>query len=117
MMVTWVSGLFKDIHGEMELDFDEPLAATFRGEIDATGLWTGEEERDAHLRSADFFDVENHPKILFEGRFVERTGDTSFKVGGRPDHPRDHARGTTGRERTSASGRRRSGRARRTAAR
>jgi polyisoprenoid-binding protein YceI len=80
MMVTWVSGLFKDIHGEMELAFDEPLAATFSGEIDAAGLWTGEDERDAHLRSADFFDVENHPKILFEGRFVERTGDTSFKV-------------------------------------
>ncbi len=80
MMVTWVSGLFKDIHGEMELDLDEPLAATFRGEMDANRLWTGEEERDAHLRSADFFDVENHPRISFEGRIVERTGDTSFKA-------------------------------------
>jgi polyisoprenoid-binding protein YceI len=80
MMVTWVSGLFKDIHGEMELDLAEPLAATFRGEMDAGGLWTGEEDRDAHLRSADFFDVENHPKILFEGRFVDRTADTSFKA-------------------------------------
>jgi polyisoprenoid-binding protein YceI len=80
MMVTWVSGLFKDIHGEMELDLDEPLAATFRGEMDAARLWTGEEHRDAHLRNADFFDVESHPKISFEGRFVERTGDTSFKA-------------------------------------
>jgi polyisoprenoid-binding protein YceI len=80
MMVTWVSGLFKDIHGEMELDLDESLAATFRGEMDAARLWTGEEHRDAHLRNADFFDVESHPKISFEGRFVERTGDTSFKA-------------------------------------
>ena len=80
MMVTWVSGMFKDIHGEMELDLHEPLAATFRGEMDATRVWTGEEVRDAHLRHADFFDVENHPKISFDGRFVERTGDTSFKA-------------------------------------
>jgi polyisoprenoid-binding protein YceI len=79
MMVTWVRGLFKDIHGHIELDWDTCLEATFEGEIDATGIWTGQPERDAHLRSADFFDVENHPKISFRGRFTERTGDTSFK--------------------------------------
>src|ERR1700704_3365096 len=79
MMVTWVRGLFKDIHGRMELDWDSCLEATFEGEIDATGIWTGEPVRDAHLRSADFFDVETHPKITFRGRFTERTGDTAFK--------------------------------------
>jgi polyisoprenoid-binding protein YceI len=80
MMVTWVSGLFKDVHGEMDFDLDDRLATTFSGEIDATRLWTGEENRDAHLRSADFFDVDSHPKITFHGRFVERTGDISFKA-------------------------------------
>jgi polyisoprenoid-binding protein YceI len=79
MMVTWVRGLFKDIHGTLELDWDRCLEATFEGEIDATAIWTGEPYRDEHLRSADFLDVESHPKITFSGRFTQRTSSTSFK--------------------------------------
>jgi polyisoprenoid-binding protein YceI len=80
MMVSWVRGFFKDIHGTLEFDRDRCLDTTFAGEIDARGLWTGEPARDAHLRSADFFDVENHPTINFRGRFAERTGSDTFKA-------------------------------------
>jgi polyisoprenoid-binding protein YceI len=79
MMVTWVRGLFKDVHGRLELDWSRPLEARFEGKIDARGVWTGQPERDEHLRNADFFDVENHPQITFDGRFSERTGATTFK--------------------------------------
>jgi polyisoprenoid-binding protein YceI len=79
MMVTWVRGLFKDIHGQLELDWDRCLDATFEGEIAAAGIWTGEPARDEHLRSADFLDVQNHPRITFTGRFTEQTGGTTFK--------------------------------------
>jgi polyisoprenoid-binding protein YceI len=80
MMVTWVRGLFKDIHGRLEFDWDTCLESTFEGEIDAAKIWTGEPARDEHLRSADFFDVEGHPLITFKGRLTERTGDTEFKA-------------------------------------
>jgi polyisoprenoid-binding protein YceI len=80
MMVTWVRGLFKDVRGTMELDAERFMDTTFEGEMDATRLWTGEPTRDAHLRSADFFDVENHPRIVFSGRFTERTGAEHFKA-------------------------------------
>ncbi len=80
MMVTWVRGLFKDIHGRLVFDPADPLAATFEGEIDARKIWTGQPQRDEHLRSADFFDVERYPTILFRGRMAERTADTQGKA-------------------------------------
>jgi polyisoprenoid-binding protein YceI len=80
MMVTWVRGMFKDIHGRLEFDLDDCMSTTFEGVIDATKIWTGQPERDAHLRNADFLDVENHPRITFAGRFVERMGYAQFKA-------------------------------------
>jgi polyisoprenoid-binding protein YceI len=80
MMVSWVRGLFKNIHGTLEFDAERCLASTFAGEIDARAVWTGEPARDEHLRSADFFDVEHYPTITFSGHFVEQTGSDTFKA-------------------------------------
>jgi len=57
MMVTWVRGLFKDVHGQIEFDLEHCVGSAFSGEIDAAGVWTGEADRDAHLRSADFTSI------------------------------------------------------------
>jgi len=62
MMVTWVRGAFKDVHGSVDFDLSDCMQTSFEGVIDAAKLWTGESDRDAHLRSADFFDVDNHPR-------------------------------------------------------
>ena len=80
MMVPGSSGLFKDIHGEMG-SLSTSRGCAIRGEIGRRGLLDRVSEGlPTPPARADFFDVENHPKILFEGRFIERTGDTSFKV-------------------------------------
>ncbi len=79
MMVTRVRGHFKDINGAVEFDLDDCLGSTFEGRAETEKLWTGEPERDAHLRSADFFDVENHPLIEFTGRITERVGERHFQ--------------------------------------
>jgi polyisoprenoid-binding protein YceI len=82
MMVTWVRGHFKNVRGTLEFDPDKPRATSVEVTIDAGGLWTGEAERDAHLRSADFLDVQNYPKITFRGSGVELMGADEGKLRG-----------------------------------
>ena len=82
MMVTNVRGHFKNVHGTLEFDPENPGASSVSVEIDARGIWTGEPERDAHLKSADFLDVENHPTITFAGNEIERLGDHDALVTG-----------------------------------
>ncbi len=82
MMVTWVRGHFKNVHGRMEFDPDKPELALVRAEINAGELWTGEPDRDAHLKSGDFLDAANHPKITFRSTEVERSGASHYRVAG-----------------------------------
>jgi polyisoprenoid-binding protein YceI len=82
MMVTYVRGHFKNIHGRLEFDADHPQASSVEVVIDATTLWTGEPDRDAHLRSSDFLDVEKYPQITFRSRGVELTGEHDYVVPG-----------------------------------
>ena len=61
-----------------------------RGIIDARGIWTGDAQRDAHLRSADFLDVEHHPEIRFAGRVTRLLGASESRSR-RADNPRRHS--------------------------
>jgi len=82
MMITYVRGHFKNIRGTVVFDPAAPRAASVEVTIDAAGVWTGEPDRDAHLRSADFLDVENHPKITFKGNQVELIGENDATLTG-----------------------------------
>ncbi|MGH9805575.1 MAG: YceI family protein [Candidatus Acidiferrales bacterium] len=82
MMVTWVRGHFKNVRGWLEFDPRDPVRSALEVTLDVAGLWTGEPDRDAHLRSADFLDAENHPTIAFRGSQVELIGDNEYCVTG-----------------------------------
>jgi len=82
-LFTSVQGRFDRFEGTIEFDPAKPEAAVIRGEIEAASINTNNEKRDRHLRSADFFDVEKHPKILFESTKVTTTGPAQGRVAGK----------------------------------
>jgi polyisoprenoid-binding protein YceI len=71
MMFTTVRGRFQDVKGTIEVDEENPNNSTVNVEIAASSIDTGTPDRDAHLRSADFLDVENQPNITFRSTRVE----------------------------------------------
>jgi len=82
MMVCYVRGHFKNIHGKLFFDPQNPRDSRLEARIDARSIWTGEPDRDAHLRSADFLDVERYPEITFAGQRVEIMGDHDYLLTG-----------------------------------
>ncbi len=85
MMMTTVRGRFKEIAATLRGDRDHPDEAGVDVTIQAASIDTGVADRDAHLRSADFFDAEAHPAITFRGTGVDKPpreeGDR-FKITG-----------------------------------
>ncbi|HUG54982.1 MAG TPA: YceI family protein [Vicinamibacteria bacterium] len=82
MMVTCVRGHFKNVHGTLDFDPDSPTTSRVEAVIDARGLWSGEPDRDTHLKSPDFLDVGRFPEITFRGSDVRLIGPVDALVGG-----------------------------------
>jgi polyisoprenoid-binding protein YceI len=86
MMISHMRGLFKNVHGSIDFDPDMPTApAAVEATINAAGIWTGDDARDAHLRAADFLDVESYPRITFSSHEVRCAGEADFRVAGELD--------------------------------
>jgi len=81
LMLARVKGRFAGVTGTVEMGAD-PSASTVDVVIGAASIDTREAKRDAHLRSADFFDVERFPTIAFRSRDVRPTGAGDFSVVG-----------------------------------
>jgi polyisoprenoid-binding protein YceI len=82
MMVSWVRGHFKDVHGSLDFDPDNPARFSIEATIQADKLWTGEPQRDDHLRSGDFLDAGKHPTISFQTTASACVGANDYKVSG-----------------------------------
>jgi polyisoprenoid-binding protein YceI len=82
MMVSTVRGTFDKLSGTVSIDENDPTRSKIDIQIDANTVNTREPKRDAHLRSADFFDVEKHPTITFKSTAIERAGQGAYRVTG-----------------------------------
>jgi polyisoprenoid-binding protein YceI len=82
LLVSKVRGRFTKWSGLLRFDEDDPARSFVHVQIDAGSVDTGEPQRDAHLRSADFLDVESFPFITFMSTKVEPRDERSFAVRG-----------------------------------
>jgi polyisoprenoid-binding protein YceI len=82
MMIANVKGEFDKVSGSVSFDPANPSASTVEATIDVASISTRDEQRDTHLKSADFFDVEKFPTINFKSKRVTASGSDSFSVAG-----------------------------------
>jgi polyisoprenoid-binding protein YceI len=81
-MVATVRGGFNVFSGVVTIDHADPEKSAAEVDIDTASINTGSEQRDAHLRSADFLDVENFPTMTFRSSGAERVDDDEYKLHG-----------------------------------
>jgi polyisoprenoid-binding protein YceI len=82
MMVGRVRGNFGKVAGQARFDPARPEAARVSAQIDVASIDTGDAERDAHLKHADFFDIATHPKAAFGSRRIRRKSRGSLEIVG-----------------------------------
>lgn len=82
MMISNVKGRFTALKGVLNLDESDVLNSRVEASVDAATVNTHEPQRDAHLKSADFFDVEKFPTLSFKSTRIARSGDGDLAVAG-----------------------------------
>jgi polyisoprenoid-binding protein YceI len=79
MMIATVRGTFREFDGTLEAA-EDPSESRAYGTVNVASIDTGQPDRDAHLRSPDFFDAERYPQIRFESTRIEPVGGALWKV-------------------------------------
>lgn len=80
LMISNVRGEFKNFSAE--IDGEDFRTSTIKATIDSSSIFTNNDDRDAHLRSADFFDVENHKEITFHSTVLKTKNDEEYELTG-----------------------------------
>jgi polyisoprenoid-binding protein YceI len=82
MMISFVKGKFSGLSGVLRLDESDYTHSTVDVSIPAASIRTVDDKLDAHLKEADFFDVEKFPTLTFESTSIRSTGDRDYEVTG-----------------------------------
>ncbi len=82
MMITNVKGEFRKFDASLEMEETNLSTASVGVTIDAASIYTNNDDRDKHLKSADFFDVENHKELTFKGSSFQKKEDDEFELKG-----------------------------------
>jgi len=82
LMITNVKGEFRKFEAAIVTDSSDFTKSSITATIDAASIFTNEENRDNHLRSADFFDTANHPSLTFKGTSFKKVGDDEYELTG-----------------------------------
>ncbi|EHQ24254.1 YceI family protein [Mucilaginibacter paludis] len=82
LVISTVTGSFKKFEGSVETEGDTFEGATVEFALDVDSIDTNQEQRDGHLKSAEFFDAEKYPKISFKSTSLEKVDDEDYKLNG-----------------------------------
>ncbi len=82
LVISTVTGSFKTFEGQVVTENEDFDGASVTFSADTASIDTNQEQRDGHLKSADFFDSENHPKLTFKNGVLTKTGEDTYSLKG-----------------------------------
>lgn len=81
-MVSWVTGSFRTFNATLQTERQDVITADVNFTAEGSSISINNEQRDAHFRSGDFFDAENHPRMFFQSSGLKRIGENEYEGAG-----------------------------------